>query len=301
MLAAVICAALALALSACMYHFGDGLGSGSGDIGAGQASESSSAEDSGPVESAGEGSEAQESSAPEESSQQEQPSGESGQEGSEAEEQSRQEEASGPAEGSQEESSRTPEQAVDGELIGTTSKGYDIVVKDGITYVGGILIANKTYPLPKDYGPGFTGGTYKAFQVMQADAAKEGVRLEIISGFRSYEQQQRTYQSWVNTYGQEYADTISARPGHSEHQSGLAMDLNSLKFSFADTKEGKWLAENCWKYGFIIRYSKDKEDVTGYKYEPWHVRYLGKETAKEVYDSGLCLEEYLGIDSEYKD
>ena len=79
------------------------------------------------------------------------------------------------------------------------------------------------------------------------------------------------------------------------------MDLNSLKFAFADTKEGKWLAENCWKYGFIIRYPEDKEDVTGYKYEPWHIRYLGKETAKKVYESGLCLEEYLGIDSEYKD
>ncbi|MBQ9939352.1 MAG: M15 family metallopeptidase [Oscillospiraceae bacterium] len=184
--------------------------------------------------------------------------------------------------------------------MGKTSKGYDIVVKDGITYIDGAVIVNKTYTLPKDYAPGFTGGTYKAFQVMQADAKKQGIKLEIISGFRSYQTQQNTYNGWVKQYGKEYADTISARPGHSEHQSGLAMDVNSLKFAFADTKEGIWLAENCWKYGFIIRYPEGKEDITGYKYEPWHIRYLGKELAKKVYDSGLCLEEYFGITSEYK-
>ncbi len=162
------------------------------------------------------------------------------------------------------------------------------------------MIANKTYSLPKDYAPGFTGGTYKAFLVMQQAAAAEGINLFIISGFRSYEMQQATYQGWVNRYGKEYADTISARPGHSEHQTGLAMDLNSLQFAFADTKEGRWLAQNCWKYGFIIRYPEDKEDITGYKYEPWHVRYLGEDLAKKVYESGLCLEEYFGITSRYQ-
>ena len=286
-LALAVCAALALVLTACIYHFGDGLDSGSGTIGGDSSkSEQSSApevpQDSSSQEASAEQSEsepeqstdAQESSEAEESTDAQESSGEaaSGREESSAPEQS-----SGAGESSAQESAGG--QSVDGELIGTTSKGYDIVVKDGITYVGGILIANKTYPLPADYAPGFTGGTYKAFQVMQEAAANEGIKLEIISGFRSYEKQQQTYQSWVNTYGREYADTISARPGYSEHQSGLAMDLNSLKFAFADTKEGKWLAENCWKYGFIIRYPEDKEDVTGYKYEPWHIRYLGKETA----------------------
>ena len=308
-LALAVCAALALLLTACSYHFGDGLDSGAGTIGEDNSkSEQSSSEEVSRDTSLPESSEEQSESAPEqgadvqESSETEDSSDteeNSVEEFSGGEENAASEESSGAVDTSAQESAGG--QPADGELIGTTSKGYDIVVKDGITYVGGILIANKTYPLPADYAPGFTGGTYKAFQVMQEAAANEGIKLEIISGFRSYEKQQQTYQSWVNTYGREYADTISARPGYSEHQSGLAMDLNSLKFAFADTKEGKWLAENCWKYGFIIRYPEDKEDVTGYKYEPWHIRYLGKETAKKVYESGLCLEEYLGIDSEYKD
>ena len=99
--------------------------------------------------------------------------------------------------------------------------------------------------------------------------------------------------------GQAAADRFSARPGHSEHQTGLAFDLNSITDEFKDTDEGKWVTENCHNYGFIIRYPADKESVTGYMYEPWHIRYLGVETAQAVHDSGLCLEEYLGITSQY--
>ena len=91
------------------------------------------------------------------------------------------------------------------------------------------------------------------------------------------------------------ADTFSARPGTSEHQTGLAMDVGWIDDAFANTPAGIWLAENCYKYGFIIRYQKNKESITGYKYEPWHIRYLGKDIAKDVYESGLCLEEYLGV------
>src|SRR5699024_5056985 len=101
--------------------------------------------------------------------------------------------------------------------------------------------------------------------------------------------------------GAEMADTYSARPGHSEHQTGLAFDLNEISDAFAGTPEAEWLAEHAHEYGFIIRYPADKEDITGYSYEPWHVRYLGKEIAEKVYESGLCLEEYLGIDSVYAD
>ena len=96
------------------------------------------------------------------------------------------------------------------------------------------------------------------------------------------------------------ADTYSARAGHSEHQTGLAMDINNASDSFNNTKEAKWIAENCYKYGFILRYPQGKQDITGYKYESWHVRYLGRELAKEVHDSGLTLEEFLCIDSKYK-
>jgi D-alanyl-D-alanine carboxypeptidase len=130
-------------------------------------------------------------------------------------------------------------------------------------------------------------------------AANEGISLWVASGFRSYETQSWLYNNYVSIDGKAAADTYSARPGHSEHQSGLAFDLNIVADYFANTPEGIWLANNCWKYGFIIRYQAGKEAITGYKYEPWHVRYLGKDTAKAVYDSGLCLEEYLGITSVY--
>lgn len=168
-----------------------------------------------------------------------------------------------------------------------------------LTYIGGILIVNKTYALPADYAPGVDKTAQAAFDEMQADAAAEGLNIYISSGYRSYDYQAGLYQRYVDKDGKAEADRYSARPGHSEHQTGLAFDLNSIDNSFADTKEGKWVTRNCYKYGFIIRYPADKEDVTGYMWEPWHIRYLGKETAQSVYDSGLCLEEYLGITSQY--
>ena len=109
------------------------------------------------------------------------------------------------------------------------------------------------------------------------------------------------YQRYVDRDGKEQADTYSARPGYSEHQTGLAFDLNEVSDAFIGTPEAEWLAAHAQEYGFIIRYPADKVAITGYKYEPWHVRYLGKETAAAVYESGLCLEEYLGIDSVYAD
>lgn len=168
-----------------------------------------------------------------------------------------------------------------------------------ITYIDGILVVNKTYALPADYNPGVNADAQAAFERMQADAAAEDLNIYISSGFRSYDYQAGLYQRYVDKDGKAEADRYSARAGHSEHQTGLAFDLNSIDESFANTKEGKWVNLNCYKYGFIIRYPSDKEDVTGYKWEPWHIRYLGEETAKAVYDSGLCLEEYLGITSEY--
>ncbi|MCM1022876.1 MAG: D-alanyl-D-alanine carboxypeptidase family protein [Prevotella sp.] len=168
-----------------------------------------------------------------------------------------------------------------------------------ITYIDGILVVNKTYALPADYNPGVNAEAQAAFDRMQAAAADEGLNIYISSGFRSYDYQAGLYQRYVNKDGKAEADRYSARAGHSEHQTGLAFDLNSIDESFADTEEGNWVNLNCHKYGFIIRYPADKEDVTGYKWEPWHIRYLGGETARAVYDSGLCLEEYLGITSEY--
>ena len=169
------------------------------------------------------------------------------------------------------------------------------------TYIGGVLIVNKTYPLPRSYGPGgLTDECESAFEEMQAAAAEEGLDLYVASGFRSYELQASLYQRYCDRDGKAAADTYSARPGHSEHQTGLAIDLNSISSDFAYTAEGQWVSEHCWEYGFILRYPADKVDITGYMYEPWHIRYLGRDTAKAVYESGLCLEEYLGVDSVYQ-
>lgn len=182
-----------------------------------------------------------------------------------------------------------------------SSKGYDIVYKDGAYYVKGILIANKTYALSKNYNPkNLTEETNNAYKKMKAAAKEDGIDLKIISGFRSYEMQKDLYNSYVRKDGKTNADRYSARPGHSEHQSGLAFDLISLKQTFADTKEGIWLNKNCYKYGFILRYPKGKDSITGYMYEPWHFRYIGSE-AKKLYNNGnwITLEEYLGINSKY--
>ena len=172
-------------------------------------------------------------------------------------------------------------------------------VEPQVTYINGILIANKSYPLPSDYNPGTDPTAKAALDTMIAAAAQENISLWSRSGFRSYDTQKILYNSYARRDGAAAADRYSARPGYSEHQTGLAFDLNSLSQSFAETAEGKWLAAHCAEYGFIIRYPKDKEDVTGYMYEPWHVRYLGIDTAKAVADSGLTLEEYLGITSAY--
>lgn len=176
---------------------------------------------------------------------------------------------------------------------------------DGMTYVNGILIVNKTYPLPKNYAPGMDETAYEYLSKMFTDAKTAGLTLRVASSYRSYVDQYIIYNDYVARDGQAAADTYSARPGHSEHQSGLAFDLKSpaydgLTLTFADTPEGIWVAEHCHEYGFIIRYPKGKEEITGYMYEPWHIRYLGVDTATEVFESGLCLEEFLSITSEYE-
>ncbi len=170
-----------------------------------------------------------------------------------------------------------------------------------VTYIDGILIANKTYALPSTYNPGVDPTANAALKKMFAAAKSDGLNLFVKSGFRSYATQKRIYNNYVSRDGVAEADRYSARPGHSEHQTGLAFDINKIDSSFEGTPEAIWLAANCHKYGFIIRYPKGKEAITGYMYEPWHIRYLGVKTATAVYNSGLCLEEYLGITSAYQE
>lgn len=169
----------------------------------------------------------------------------------------------------------------------------------GLTYIQGILVVNKTYSLPADYDPGVDPEAKAALDKMFDDAAKEGIKLWVASGYRSYSHQNSLYNNYVARDGAAAADRYSARPGHSEHQTGLAFDVNRLDISFGESREGKWISANGWKYGFILRYMKETEELTGYMYEPWHIRYLGTDAAKRVYESGLCLEEYLNITSAY--
>lgn len=184
---------------------------------------------------------------------------------------------------------------------GTTSKGFKITEKDGITYIDGIMIANKTYSIPSNYNPGkLTADCQAAFNEMKQSAAEDGCELYISSGFRSYSLQKSLYERYCARDGKAAADRYSARPGNSEHQTGYAIDLNTITYSFANTTEGKWVAANCYKYGFILRYPEDKESITGYRYEPWHIRYVGIALATDIYNSGLCLEEYFGITSRYE-
>ncbi len=178
---------------------------------------------------------------------------------------------------------------------------HEKTMEDGVTYLDGIIIVNKTYSLPASYGPSLQQETLDAFHEMQQAAAGEGLNLTIVSGFRSYSEQSSLYSGYYDASGY-YADTFSARPGYSEHQTGYALDLNNASDSFGLTAEGRWLSDNCQKYGFIIRYPQSKQDVTGYKYEPWHVRYVGNELSEKLYNNGdwITLEEYFGITSSYQ-
>lgn len=174
-----------------------------------------------------------------------------------------------------------------------------VLPESELTYIQNILIANKTYALPRDYNPGVNQDASVAFEKMQEAAAVDGLNIYISSGYRSYDYQDNLYNNYVNSYGKEQADRFSARAGYSEHQTGLAFDVNTIDSSFTGTPEAEWVAAHCYEYGFIIRYPEGKESITGYQYEPWHIRYLGTETATAVFESGLTLEEYLGITSVY--
>lgn len=133
------------------------------------------------------------------------------------------------------------------------------------------------------------------------DAASKSINLELESGYRSYEFQKRLYESYADKQGAEEADSYSARAGYSEHQTGLAVDLGSVsniecnvRLCFANTPEARWLSDNAHQYGFIIRYPQNKQSVTGYEYEPWHLRYVGIYLATKMSkQKDITLEEYF--------
>ncbi|EIF38365.1 MULTISPECIES: LD-carboxypeptidase LdcB/DacB [unclassified Streptococcus] len=160
-----------------------------------------------------------------------------------------------------------------------------------------IVVANKHYPMSKDYNPG-ENPTAKA-ELLKLIAAMQQAGFPIsdhYSGFRSYETQTQLYQNYVNKDGKAEADRYSARPGYSEHQTGLAFDLIRTNGELVtEEKAAQWLLDHAADYGFVVRYLKGKEKETGYMAEEWHLRYVGKE-AKEIAASGLSLEEYYGFE-----
>ncbi|MBR2833169.1 MAG: D-alanyl-D-alanine carboxypeptidase family protein [Bacilli bacterium] len=183
----------------------------------------------------------------------------------------------------------------------TTFKGFRGYTKNGLTYIDGYLVANKTYSLPSTYNPGLDSKTLQQANIMFSEAKKEGLNIYLSSGFRSYNTQKNLYNNYVARDGQASADTYSARPGHSEHQTGLAFDVNQVNSSFDNSNEAKWLSNNCYKYGFILRYPKGKTNETGYQYESWHFRYVGTDLASKLYNGGnwITMESYFGITSKY--
>jgi D-alanyl-D-alanine carboxypeptidase len=140
-----------------------------------------------------------------------------------------------------------------------------------------------------------------AWQAMFAAAKKDNVELVFGSGYRSGKLQKEFYDKYVRESGQEAADTFSARPGHSEHQTGLVSDITRrdgkchLEICFAETEQGQWLKAHAHEYGFIVRYLEGKQAITGYQYEPWHTRYVGKELAGELHKTGQTMEEFFGL------
>lgn len=170
------------------------------------------------------------------------------------------------------------------------------VVSSGPYYVQGIMVVNKKHGLPANYAPQENAEAGAKIRQLIADMQSQGYAISSsYSGYRSYSYQSSLYNNYVNSYGQAQADRFSARPGYSEHQTGLAFDLKHSNGTLVETTpEVNWIAAHAHEYGFIVRYPSGKESVTGYMPEPWHLRYVGDQ-ASAIYASGLTLEEYLGI------
>lgn len=190
----------------------------------------------------------------------------------------------------------------------------DLESPDSIT-----VIVNKLRALPADFTPEdlvelpteLTGGNQQRLREEAAEAVEamfkaaqdDGVELQVISSFRSFDYQQRLYDNYRERYGADNTDAMSARPGHSEHQTGLALDVDtpggehSLKTSFGETEAGQWLADHAHEYGLVVRYPEDQHDTTGFQYEPWHLRYFGEQYATQIVENTGVAEEEFGLES----
>ena len=170
------------------------------------------------------------------------------------------------------------------------------------TIINGIVLANKKHPLPANYNPGEDPTARQKLNKLISDAQSLGLNVSNqVSGFRSYSTQAGLYNNYVAAHGKQEADRFSARPGYSEHQTGLVFDLidnqgqllGAEGTSESSKKAAEWLDKNAHKYGFIVRYKPQFVEKTGYMEESWHIRYVGEDVAKTIYERNISLEEYL--------
>ena len=186
-----------------------------------------------------------------------------------------------------------------------TKNDFILEIEDGVASIDGVKIVNKSLPVLASVASSITPETEQAFKDMQAAIRKENMDIKIINDYRSYETQAYLFESYLANDIQENTETYSARPGHSEHHLGEAIDIGAggemTALNFDSYNASDWVAENCHKFGFILRYPKNSEKLTGYIYEPWHFRYVGEELATILYNDGdwLTIEGYFGLPSEY--
>lgn len=204
-----------------------------------------------------------------------------------------------------------------GDTLGDSDQSAKKAALEEADARGLLILVNKENPVGKDYKPDDLQkmkhyvedrpvyGRYMrkeaadAFNRLVEAAEKDQVVIRMTTAYRSYDFQKNLFDNYVNQNGEEAANRFSAKPGESEHQTGLAVDVSSpsvdyqLIDTYGKTKEGRWLRDNAYRFGFILRYPEAKEDITGYQYEPWHLRYVGKFAAGEITTEGVTLEEYL--------
>ncbi len=190
----------------------------------------------------------------------------------------------------------------------TSTVAFPVIISDEEASKDTVVV-NKKYRLSSDYEPalvGVRGGQMRQSAADSLDklfraAEATGMNPLVVSSYRSYVMQEDVYNGYVNQNGQKDADTFSARPGHSEHQTGLAVDVDDgsgcqLETCFGETQFGKWLQEKAHFYGYIVRYPLGKDAITGYQYEPWHIRYVGSE-AEAIVSSGKTMDEFYGVEA----
>lgn len=194
------------------------------------------------------------------------------------------------------------------------SNGYKYdIIEEGKQIESNLILVNKKISLDASYEPTdlikpnipFLNSTAEEEKYMKKESSKaienlfekakeEGINIIGSSAYRSYEEQEKTYKHNIEVRGKKEAGKYAAVPGNSEHQTGLAIDVtNEDRWFDKSTKEAQWLANNAHKFGFILRYPEGKEDITGYNYEPWHIRYVGKDVAQIIYKERITLEEYI--------